>query len=217
MTNATAAIDCQRLSAALRASTSEAHERAEHSDFMENLAGGQLDAQAFRRLQDQSWFIYTSLEEAGDAVREDPRAAGIVDARLERREALAADLDALHGSSAWREEITPTAATQAYVERLAEIRDERDVLGLIAHHYVRYLGDLSGGQIVARMMKRHYGLEDEALNFYHFTDIPKPKPFKDDYRASLDALGVTEEERRHILDEASRAFDLNLGVFQSLA
>lgn len=32
----------------------------------------------------------------------------------------------------------------------------------MAHHYVRYLGDLSGGQIVARLVARHVSTDLEA-------------------------------------------------------
>lgn len=41
--------------------------------------------------------------------------------------------------------------------------------GLLAHSYVRYLGDLSGGQFIAARIKRAYNLNGpDGLRFYHF-------------------------------------------------
>lgn len=79
---------------------------------------------------------------------------------------------------------------------------------------MRYLGDLSGGQVIKTMVRRHYGVED-GLSFYEF-DIPKPKVYKDDYRAALDALPLTESERGTALEAATRAFELNHQLFLDL-
>lgn len=205
------------LSEELRTHTAQAHEEAEHSTFMNDLLTGKLDAQAFIKLQEQSWLFYTALEAAARACSEDSRAAGLLDPRLERKEALEADLDKLHQNTFWRENVTATAATASYVERLESIEEDRDFPRLVAHHYVRYLGDLSGGQVIARMVTREYEIADEALSFYRFEDLGKLKPYKDNYRAELDALELTAEERAALLDEASDAFRFNQQVFQALA
>ncbi|PRQ10408.1 heme oxygenase [Corynebacterium sp. 13CS0277] len=206
----------QPLSQALRTSTAAAHERAEHSTFMDDLLGGRLDVAAFVALQEQSWLFYTALERAARAVASDPLAADIVDPRLERVAALEADLDYLHGDGSWRQRVRALPATAAYVARLEEIAATRDAARLVAHHYVRYLGDLSGGQVIGRMMQRHYGVADEAVSFYRFADIPKVKPYKDDYRAHLDALPLSYADRQRLLAEASDAFLFNLQVFTAL-
>ena len=66
-------------------------------------------------------------------------------------------------------------------------------------------------------MNREYGVSEEALSFYRFEDLGKLKPYKDNYRAELDALELTAEERAALLDEASDAFRFNQQVFQALA
>lgn len=205
------------LSEALRTHTAQAHEEAEHSTFMNDLLTGKLDAQAFIKLQEQSWLFYTALEAAARACTEDSRAAGLLDPRLERKETLEADLDKLHENTTWRDNVTATAATASYVERLESIEAAKDFPRLVAHHYVRYLGDLSGGQVIARLVNREYGVSEEALSFYCFEDLGKLKPYKDNYRAELDALELTAEERAALLDEASDAFRFNQQVFQALA
>lgn len=205
------------LSEELRTHTAQAHEEAEHSTFMNDLLTGKLDAQAFIKLQEQSWLFYTALEAAARACAEDSRAAGLLDPRLERKETLEADLDKLHENITWRDNVTATAATASYAERLESIEAAKDFPRLVAHHYVRYLGDLSGGQVIARLVNREYGVSEEALSFYRFEDLGKLKPYKDNYRAELDALELTAEERAALLDEASDAFRFNQQVFQALA
>ena len=51
--------------------------------------------------------------------------------------------------------------------------------GFVAHHYTRYLGDLSGGQAIGRLMKRHFGFETNGILFYLFDQIADPKAFKE--------------------------------------
>ncbi len=66
---------------------------------------------------------------------------------------------------------------QDYVDRLAYLgRPEAshdDVIALTAHAYVRYLGDLSGGQIIRRRIIKAYDLyeDGEGLAFYNFRTL----------------------------------------------
>lgn len=199
----------------LKSATAQAHDQAEHSTFMEELLAGHLDVQAFIRLQEQSWLFYQALEQATDAVRATGFAAGLLDPRLNRTKKLAADLQALKGDG-WAEGIRPLPAIKEYVARLEQIRDEADGPRLIAHHYVRYLGDLSGGQVIATMMRRHYDLEDQHLSFYAFPEIDKLKVYKDAYRSQLDELALSEQDYQRALDEACDAFAFNFNLFNDL-
>lgn len=89
-------------------------------------------------------------------------------------------------------------------------------MGYLAHAYTRYLGDLSGGQVARTMLVRHYGLGDSELSFYRFDGIDKVKPYKDDYRAALDAVPLSLSERDAVVDEAVLAFELNSDLFADL-
>lgn len=194
---------------------------------MTDLLDGKLSAHDFLRLQEQAWFFYSALEEAAHCVSHGERAGLIVDEALDRTAALESDIAYLHrqfygegaaeeGTRQWRANVTPIPATVEYVERLQRIRDERDEIRLIAHHYVRCLGDLSGGQVIATMMRRNYGIAPEALQFYRFEGIAKLKPYKDNYRKNLDAMRLNPAERQTLLEEATEAFVLNMNVFAGL-
>jgi heme oxygenase len=86
----------------------------------------------------------------------------------------------------------------------------------VAHHYTRYLGDLSGGQAIGRILDREFELDGAGIAFYAFEAIPKPKPYKDAYRARLDALGLGPAEVRRVVDEVRVAFTLNQALFTEL-
>ena len=81
---------------------------------------------------------------------------------------------------------------------------------------MRYLGDLSGGQIIHRLAQRHYGIPDEGLNFYVFASLGKLKAYKEAYRARLDALDLNPAERRAVAAHAEESFDFNHRIFLEL-
>lgn len=205
--------DRPTLSASLREGTRPEHERAESSGFVEALMSGGLDVAAYADLAAQQWAIYRALEAASARVAQSADGASLVFAELERVPAIEADLAFLIGDD-WRERITIYPATERYVARLSELGD--DVALYAAHAYTRYLGDLSGGQIIKRMMERHYGLGPGGLAFYTFPEIPKSKPFKDVYRERLDALPLTPAQVDRTVAEACLAFRLNSAVFADL-
>lgn len=198
------------LSTTLQSSTSAAHERAENAGFVSRLLAGESGPGALVALLSQSLPVYDALESACRALAHDPRIAPILDSRLDRTEALHDDLEAHRAEGRSFEIVLP--ATEAYVAELNACAD--DPAALVGHHYVRYLGDLSGGQIIATLVRRHYGLET-GLTFYDF-DIPKPKTYKDGYRAALDVLPLSEAERDSAVAAAIRAFDLNHRLFVEL-
>ena len=55
----------------------------------------------------------------------------------------------------------------------------KDAPLLLAHSYVRYLGDLSGGQYIATKTRKGFGLHgDEGLDFYKFEMIGDEGPMR---------------------------------------
>ncbi|WP_282944410.1 heme oxygenase (biliverdin-producing) [Cellulomonas endometrii] len=201
------------LSLLLREGTRAEHEAAEGAAFVDDLLTGRLTVAAYVDLALQLRTVYVALEEVADDVRRTPEGAGVVFDELRRAPAIAADLEHLVGPG-WRAQAAPLPATAAYAER---IRAGGSSVGrYVAHSYTRYLGDLSGGQVIGRMVQRHYGVADAGVGFYAFPQIPKPKPFKDLYRERVDALGLTTAEREAVVEEARAAFRHNRALFAAL-
>ncbi len=157
--------------------------------------------------------VYRELEAGLDRRRDDPRLGSFHLPELWRRAALAADLEFLLGPGWERREPVPGAG--AYLERLREIEKSRPI-ALVAHSYVRYLGDLSGGQMLKAMIARQLGLDGSGLSFYEFPDIPDPKAFKAEFRRRLDELSLADEEIEAMIEEARIAFLLNAAIFDQL-
>lgn len=207
------------LSQELKTHTAAAHTAAEGSTFVAELMGGSLDAPAVVSLLDQSLIIYRALESALAAHADHPQLGGFIDPKLARVAALEADMAYHHGGD-WeaqladgRIEIVPAA--RAYADTLSTMGRE-SIEFLLAQHYVRYLGDLSGGLIISRMVQRHYGIGREGLNFYAFDEIAKPKPYKDAYRGLLDSTDFSRAQKDAILNFAAESFELNRAVFVDL-
>ena len=197
----------------LRTQTQSAHTRAENAGFMSTLMGGAGSVDQYVALIGQYFFIYEALERVGDGFRTDAVGEAFISDALLRREALEADL-AYFSGPAWRETIEPLPATVAYIERLEEVASTSALF--VAHHYLRYLGDLSGGQIIRVMVQRHYGIPDEGLNFLIFPEVPKPKPFKDAYRIALEDAAWSADDRDAFILEVDRAYGLNFDLFTQL-
>lgn len=202
------------LSAELREATAVAHDRAERSAFVTELMDGSLDADAYRQLAVQLFYVYDALESVGDRLADDPAVSPILDERLRRIPRLRADLAVLGLEDGWQTAHPASQATAAYVADIESTVD--DPATYVAHHYTRYLGDLSGGQVIRSRMKLHYGLTDDALSFYGFSAIGKLKPYKDSYRDRLDALPIDAATRERVTAAAVRAFEHNEALFGDL-
>lgn len=207
--------DVISFSAALRERSSSAHSSSEHSGFMADLMKGEGTREDYVALVAQHWFIYSALEAATERMRHDPVASVFITDRLTRLPALEADLEFLIGKD-WRERITPLPTTQRYVERIEQVGSVW-AGGFVAHHYTRYLGDLSGGMFIGRLMKRRFGFETNGIGFYIFNDIADPKAFKDVYREQLDAAPWDADEQQRVIDEVLVAYRFNTELFEDLA
>ena len=198
----------------IKAGTDAAHRETEQSRFVGALLAGELTSDGYAELLAQTYLVYCELEDAGRTHTGNPVASPFLHDELLRVPSLEADLEFLRGPS-WRETVAALPATTRYVERLREVAYEWPA-GFVAHHYIRYMGDLSGGQIIRRMLERAYGYTTDGLQFYIFGEIPKPKVFKDTYRAKLDAAPLTPEDQQRVIDEVNLAYRLNGDLFAAL-
>lgn len=196
-------------SSRLRAATRSSHGDAETSAFMNALMGGDIDPRTYAALVVQLQPVYAGLDAAAAGHRADPVYGPFFDPRLQRTAVLAQDLAHLgdHGHPV-------TAATRGYTGRLLDVAG--DPLLVLAHHYTRYLGDLSGGRAIAARLQQHLALAPQAgLAFYQFDVGPAPA-FKSAYRQRLDDLDLSVCEQQRFIDEVLTAYTLNTDMFASL-
>ncbi len=199
----------------LREGTKKAHTMAENTGFIACFLRGTVEKNSYRKLVANLYFVYTAMEEAMQNLKDHPVMGKMYFPELNRKGSLETDLAYYYGPN-WREEVKPSEATQAYVAQIQKISQEQPVL-LIAHLYTRYIGDLSGGQILKKIAVNAMNLtEGEGTNFYEFDQIPDEKAFKTMYRSTLDSLPVSEETADAIVEEANDAFHHNMNMFQEL-
>jgi heme oxygenase len=199
---------------ALRERTWTSHGDTEGATFMHDLMSGKGTRDDYVALVVQHYFIYEALEAVADTMAGDEVAGRFITPHLTRMPALEADLEFLLGKD-WRMVSAPLPSTSRYVDRINAVSGWAG--GFIAHHYTRYLGDLSGGQHIYKVMQKRFGFDTNGIGFYLFDQIADPKDFKNTYREQLDAVAWDEAERERVIDEVLEAYRLNTEVFQDLS
>lgn len=199
----------------VRERSSGSHRESEGAGFMHGLLKGEATRDDYVALVSQHWAIYEALEGAEPAMREVPLVTPFLSAALTRLPALETDLAYLIGDD-WREHLELMPATIEYAARIREVAATWPA-GYIAHHYTRYLGDLSGGLHIGRVIGRQFGFETNGIGFYLFDQIADPAAFKDAYRAQLDSAPWSADEQQRVVDEVLRAYDFNTRIFEQLS
>ncbi|KAB5584509.1 hypothetical protein PHYPO_G00108380 [Pangasianodon hypophthalmus] len=207
--------DCD-LSEKIKTVTKESHVRANSTELMQAFQRGNITLMQYKLLLCSLYKIYEALEEELDRNASHDSVAPIYfPQELGRTETLKKDLEHFYGQD-WQEKIFVPASTLRYTQRLREIGSKHPEY-LVAHAYTRYLGDLSGGQVLSRVPQRSLGLKNgEGLAFFFFPAISSPNLFKQLYRSRMNSIELTETQREGVLEEAIRAFEFNVQVFDEL-
>ena len=193
----------------LKEGTKVSHSAAENTKFVSSFLKGVVSIDNYKQLTANFYYVYRAMEEEIDKLDDFP----LHDKLLNRTNKLEQDLRYYYGVM-WRDKIEPSQSTKNYVKRIQVIAQQTPYL-LVAHHYTRYMGDLSGGQILASITKKALNLTTEGLKFYEF-DIPNMKEYKDKYRQTLNDLNMSEVQTSMLIDEANYAFKLNMLLFDEL-
>ena len=202
------------LSLQLKEGTKESHSAAENTKFVASFLRGVVDYEEYRKLLTNFYYVYDTMEQR---IREteDPMVQAVRSESLERKEGIERDLEYYYGAD-WKDKQIPSEACNKYCHRINEVAEQNPYL-LVAHHYTRYIGDLSGGKILKEITARVLNPpEGKGLDFYEFPSIPDAKLFKQNYRACLDNLGTDTSQENALITEANYAFRLNMYMFDEI-
>ena len=205
------------LAGQLREGTKKSHTMAENTGFVACFLKGVVEKTSYRKLIGDLYFVYKAMEEEIDRlVQEDhPVIKHIGFKELFRRQTLEKDLEFYYGNN-WLDQIKISESAQSYVNRIRLVANESPEL-LVGHHYTRYIGDLSGGQILKKIAKKALNLRgDDGLNFYEFKLIEDEKLFKKSYSETLNKLPIDQKIADNIIEEANEAFAYNMNMFREL-
>jgi heme oxygenase (biliverdin-producing, ferredoxin) len=194
------------LSHRLREATRDLHQQLERGAFIQSLLRGDCRREDYAAYLSLLAPIYTVLEELlqGGAAAE----LATLAAPYRRSAALQRDL-AFFGVRACSDDEVPLAR---HLRHLALHAPHR----LTAIVYIRYLGDLSGGQVVAKLLRRHLGLQEDGLAFYHFDTFPDIAAAKSRLRQELDDLPLSPSQLDDVEDEARACFTAHIEAFATL-
>jgi len=199
----------------LKTETKKSHSAAENTKFVSSFLKGVISKESYKQLCANFYFIYTAMEEEFKKHKDHPIVGEIHNEVLSRTNNLERDLRYYYGPI-WRYHIKPTEQCQRYVNRIREVSEDDPEL-LVGHHYTRYMGDLSGGQILRGIAAKSLNLRDnEGLWFYEFDKIDDKKAFKNTYRNVLNNLRINQSQANAIITEANFAFRLNMYMFDEL-
>jgi heme oxygenase len=200
----------------LKAETRALHTSAERSRFMGLLLRGQMERPAYCEMLRNLHAIYAALEPALVRHAQHPVIAPVFEPALARTDALAADLLALHGPD-WTDAFELQPAAARYARRLHEI-DATQPAMLLAHAYVRYLGDLSGGQMLRRVVAEGMHLPAHTgTAFYDFGEPHETQALTQAFRAGLDKVIFDATSADALVAEAVLAFQWHRALFDELA
>ncbi|KAG0749620.1 hypothetical protein G6F62_000364 [Rhizopus arrhizus] len=215
-----------QLASAMREGTKVVHKAAETSVFTKRFLRGVISADEYGRYINSLYFVYLYMESLLEEYKDHPAVKLIYFPReLNRKETLEKDLAFFYGperAAALANPQTMTPAVKSYVKAMKDACNVNPAL-LIAHSYSRYLGDLSGGQILSKRLKKHILHYDdttwdssEGLNFYYFNNLGNQAEFKNFYRERLDSAKVNAVTRDLIVTEAVKSFELNIALFDEI-
>jgi heme oxygenase (biliverdin-producing, ferredoxin) len=184
---------------AIKAATWDLHTKAERSGIVADIIAGRATRPALALLLANLLPVYRVLDAS-------PYAHPV----LARSAAIKADLHLLSPQS------DPPLLTEghAYALRIRQAA-EGDGTRLIAHAYVRYLGDLNGGQLMQRRLSRSLGCLAGKLTVFDYPDLADTRAFSRTYRAELD-LAARAADLETLAQEARAAFTLNIALSDAI-
>ncbi|WP_411870774.1 biliverdin-producing heme oxygenase [Vulcanococcus limneticus] len=195
----------------LHARIGAAHRQAEGMVFSRALLEGQVSPFQLAALLCALRPAYELLEEQGPELAAALGSTAIPWAALARSQALAQDAEALAALPA----APASAAAALWLEQLRVLAQQAPHR-LMAHIYVRYGGDLSGGQQLggqANAILQSYGLP--ALHFWAF-NRPTPE-LKQALHDGFEQLDLSPAEEEELLEEAESAFRATQRLLAELA
>ncbi|MCP9883290.1 biliverdin-producing heme oxygenase [Cyanobium sp. Alchichica 3B3-8F6] len=189
----------------------KAHHQAEGMEFSRALLEGRATPLQLAGLLRALLPAYTLLEQEAPDLATALGATNMPWSDLARRHALEHDLKQLAALPA-----TPASAAAASWLEQIKLLARQAPHRLMAHVYVRYGGDLSGGQQLggqANAILSRHGLS--ALKFWSFEqEIPALKKALHD---GFEQMDLSEAEEEELLDEAVAAFKLTQKLLAELA
>ena len=166
--------------------TRDKHKEAESSDFVKYMFTGTITKEHYIVYLQQMFHIYNAIETAADSIN---LFEGLSD--LRRTDRIKQDLDEFGFEAG-----TPFESTHRYINHIKEL-SATDPSKIMAHVYVRHMGDLYGGKMIQKLVPG-------SGNAYKFED---PRQC---------IAGINSKISVDLAEEALKGFDYCIDLFNEL-
>jgi heme oxygenase len=191
------------LAADLKSETRDQHTRAERHPIQAAIVAGQISRREYARLVAQNRHLHEALEHALDhAATRDPRVATVFAPHHRRLANYDNDLASLGLPDADRAALPHVVAASQWLQGLAQ-RTPIAVLGAL---YV-IEGSTNGGQFLSRILSKALGVTNTKGLSALDPHADRTRELWAQFRASVDALEVSDIERDQIISTARETFD----------
>ena len=195
----------------IRDKTNTLHKATENSGFTQRLLNKNANVESYVEYIYNLSFVYEAIENNLNKYRSIPEVKPFVTPEIYRSESIRSDVKALSENM----DLKVLPSTLAYVDRINTISEKNPKL-IIAHAYTRFLADLFGGRIFYSILKDHYKLSDDSLNYYVYTDLSDMKAYVMNYHNMLNSLELKEDEKDTFVLEICNSYIYNMGISNEL-
>lgn len=196
----------------MKEETLEAHDESKDSGFAVTIMSGEWSPLAFVEWQRALFPVYNTLETILKKNRKDPILSIFDHRKLDRSERILHDLSTYDVDPI--ADPSPLPCVQDYVACVAAT--DGSTPRVLAYHYTRYMGDMIGGQVIARSMKEKYGMSEDSLTCYDFSELGDLHHYRKNYKILIELLPWSDQEREDFVDEIKTAYQINAVLFQEL-
>ena len=200
-------------SSQLKAAGKEDHDQVEGAPIIKAIFDGSISDEEYMDYLACLFEVYDQLEIELALLESNPLTAPLNIPAIFRAESIKADLKAFGNEQ--RKPNQKAEEYRAHLTSLGQYQPHR----LIAHAYLRYLGDLFGGMMIGRRLKDKF---EGKLNFYDFNalcdlyQLKTPTSFASAFRKILDNLPLSPGQQKDILDEVQAGYKMHGEMFKQL-
>lgn len=195
--------------------TWDLHTEAETTGFINQILRGTASLRQYIRFLENLKPVYETMESSSEWLTRFPALRLYIGDGIARTAAITHDLERLSARSDAHPPATLFPNTRSYQAHIQQAQ-RQDHPAMLAHIYVRYLGDVNGGLVLQRLLGQHLNLPADCLTFYNFPKIKDLSTFKTDFRAALNGISLNDRDEQHAIAAAKNAFRFNIELSKKL-
>lgn len=187
------------------------HKATENTGFTKRLLNKEATVESYAEYIYNLYYVYKAIENNLDELKDVEVVTPFVTTELYRSELIKEDLKNISSNKLFE----PLSSTIAYVDRINYACEKNPKL-IIAHAYTRFLADLFGGRIFYTLLKDHYNINNDSLNYYSYKDFEDIKAYVMNYHNMLNTLNLTDEEKEEFIIEICNSYIYNMAISNEL-